>query len=231
MQAIQRIWAASWSTMFPSRCLGCGRRDVDLCDSCRDALERLPDRRCPYCARPPGRLGVCESCRTHSISLDAVRVDLVFDGAIRKAIHHFKYKQGAYLVPTLRDLCLETIGARPLSPDALVPVPIGPRRMRERGYNQSQLLAEAVGERINVPVMNALIRVREGPSQTRLSEGERRRNVRDAFAVNPELNPDGLRLLLIDDVMTTGATLDACARTLKRAGASRVFGLAVARET
>ena len=89
--------------------------------------------------------GVCERCRTHRINLDSVRVEFVFDGPLRKAIHALKYKHGTYLVPMLRDLCLETIRTRPLQPDALVPVPIGPIRLRQRGYNQAQLLAEAIG--------------------------------------------------------------------------------------
>ena len=78
--------------------------------------------------------------------------------------------------------------------------------------------------------MPVLERIKEGPSQTRLGEAERRANVRDAFKVRADLNPEGLRLLLVDDVMTTGATLDACARTLKRSGAAKVFGMTIARE-
>jgi ComF family protein len=157
-------------------------------------------------------------------------VDLVFDGPLRNAIHTLKYKQGTYLVPVLRDLCLQTVRARPLKPDALVPVPIGPRRLRERGYNQAELLAEAIGKVMNVPVMPVLERIKEGPSQTQLNVAQRRANVRDAFRVRADLNPDGLRLLVIDDVMTTGATLDACARMLKSSGAAKVFGMTIARE-
>ncbi|MFN0070662.1 MAG: ComF family protein [Chloroflexota bacterium] len=227
---LRHVWATGLASLFPSRCVGCGRRDTDLCDACRSNLLRLPDRRCPHCAAPAGRLGVCDRCRTHRVYLDSIRVDLAFDGPLRKAIHLLKYRHGTYLIPMLRDLALESIRARPLRPDAIVPVPIGPRRLRERGYNQSILLAEAIGSALNLPVMVALDRVKEGPSQTRLNVSERRANVRDAFAVRRDLDPDGLRLLLIDDVMTTGATLDACARALKRAGAARVFGLAVARE-
>jgi ComF family protein len=203
---------------------------MDLCQQCLANLERLPERRCPHCAGLPGRLGICDRCRTHRINLDAVRVEFVFDGPLRKAIHALKYKQGRYLVPTLSDLCLEVIRARPLHPDALVPVPIGPIRLRERGYNQAALVAEAIGGALHIPVMPALERVKEGPSQTRLGEAERRANVRDAFKVRADLNPEGLRLLLIDDVMTTGATLDACARMLKRSGAAKVFGMTIARE-
>jgi competence protein ComFC len=230
MQALRSAWSAGLTALFPSRCVGCARRDVDLCADCRAGLERLPERRCPHCAAPPGRLGVCDRCRTHRINLDSVRVEFVFDGPLRKAIHALKYKHGTYLVPVLRDLGLETIRARPLQPDAIVPVPIGPVRLRQRGYNQAALLSEAIGSALGVPVMPALLRVKEGLSQTRLNVAERRENVRDAFRVRVDLNPDGMRLLLIDDVMTTGATLDACARALKRAGAARVFGMTIARE-
>jgi ComF family protein len=225
------VWEAVRTFLFPSRCLGCGRRDFDLCPSCRDALPRLSSRRCPFCAGIPNRIGVCERCATHKISLDGVRVEYVLEGATRKGIHRLKYGHGKYLAPILAELALESLAVRPIAPQFLVPVPIGPKRQRKRGYNQSELLAQEIGLRLNVPVLNALMRVREGRAQVGLNAMERRANVRGAFELRPGAPVAGKRLLLIDDVMTTGATLDACARILKGAGAASVVASPVARET
>lgn len=224
------LWDAARSFLFPSRCLGCGRRDFDICPDCRAALPKLPIRRCPFCAGIPNRIGVCERCRTNKISLDGVRVEYVLDGPTRKAIHRLKYRRGTFLVPVLAELVLESIRVRPLAPQLVVPVPIGPLRRKQRGYNQSELLATQIGSTLNVPVQAALDRVREGRSQVGLSLRDRRENVRGAFALHPAAEVSGKRILLIDDVMTTGATLDACARVLKTAGAVSVVASPVARE-
>lgn len=230
MPELARLWSALAALLFPSRCLGCGRRDVDLCASCRAALPRLPERRCPTCAASPGTLGVCDDCRSRDIALDGVRVEYAFTGAVRTAIHRLKYRHGTYLVPTLRDLCLDALTVRPLAPDAIAAVPISPKRLRQRGYNQSQLIAEAVGTATGTIVIQALTRIREGQSQTRLDAIGRRENVRGAFALAPAIDVEGRRLLLVDDVMTTGATLNACAAALKSGGAAQVFGLVAAKE-
>jgi ComF family protein len=115
--------------------------------------------------------------------------------------------------------------------DVIVPVPLTSRRRRERGFNQSQLLAERVGRSLAVPFEEALLRVRSSIDQARSRSAEqRRRNVEDAFALRRGGDVTGRRVLLMDDVATTGATLDACARVLLENGANSVFGLTIARE-
>jgi len=113
--------------------------------------------------------------------------------------------------------------------DALVPIPLHPARRKERGFNQSAEIARWLGARVGLKVEEGLIRVKPTPPQARLRRTERLRNLRGALALAPEFDPRGRRLLLCDDVFTTGATADACARVLKKAGADEVAALTVAR--
>jgi len=130
----------------------------------------------------------------------------------------------------LSQLLAKYLSSHPLKGEVLVPVPLYPKRLRERGYNQASLLAKELGRLVGLPtVEDTLIRVKDAVPQARTRSAiERRQNVQDAFACNQRL--EGRQILLIDDVCTTGATLDACASALKAAGAGSVWGLTVARE-
>lgn len=149
-----------------------------------------------------------------------------YTGPLRHAVLLLKYEDRRGLAVDLGSLMASTLEQRreEWQPDALVPVPIHPQRRRERGYNQAELLAAAVGERCGLPVRLALDRVRDTPPQVGLSREERRENVRSAFAPRADAAP-GRRPVLIDDVQTTGATLEEAARALRAAGASAVFAL------
>jgi ComF family protein len=142
-----------------------------------------------------------------------------------------KYRGIRERATLLGDLVAEAIERRPLEVEALVPVPLSTGRRRRRGFNQSELIASQLAERIERPVLGGgLVRTRETPPQVRRTAAERRENVAGAFACpDPEVVA-GRRIGLVDDVMTTGATLDACAEILKMAGASRVYAIVVARE-
>ena len=132
--------------------------------------------------------------------------------------------------PTLGGLMASCVQKAGLEGDALVPVPLHPRRLRERGYNQAELLAQQMGRRLGVPVAaRSLVRVRNTPAQARSENRETRRaNVAAAFRAKDAF--DGRRVLLVDDVCTTGATLEACAAALREAGAQEVWGVTLARE-
>jgi len=154
-----------------------------------------------------------------------------FEGLIRRAIHELKYNNFKALGPPLACLLAEYLKARPLPREVLVPVSLHPRRLRERGYNQSSILAWELGGLVDLPVMEgSLLRLRDTPAQARAATAEvRRRNVAEAFACR-DGKLEGKEVLLIDDVCTTGATLDSCAVALKKAGAGSVWGLILARE-
>ena len=149
------------------------------------------------------------------------------------AIHRFKYRGEIFLVPYLSEFLIELCRRHKLNEriDCVVPVPLHPTRFRERNFNQSELLGCEIAACFSLPVLNrTLIRLRNTPSQTGLSGKERMTNVSDAFRVSNPLTFKGRRCLLVDDVLTTGATLNACRNRLLAAGAEEVYGLTLARD-
>jgi len=150
---------------------------------------------------------------------------------MREAIHQLKYQNLRALAIPLAEMLQEYLVASPLDVDVLVPVPLHRKRLRERGYNQARLLAQELGKLINIPVVDdVLVRLRHTPPQARTATiVERTHNITDAFACRDN-SLRGRRVLLIDDVATSGTTLDACAAMLKDNGAASVWGLVMARE-
>ena len=151
-----------------------------------------------------------------------------YDGLLREWIHLYKYGRIQTLARPLEDLLLRAV-PRDEAFDAIVPVPLHWRRQWQRGFNQADLLARGISRRLGVPVAHALRRTRSTDVQAGLSNAGRRRNVTHAFRVRRGASVGGQRILLIDDVMTTGSTAAACAQALKRAGAARVVLVTVAR--
>ncbi|MFN8636706.1 MAG: ComF family protein [Chloroflexota bacterium] len=217
--------------LFPDRCIGCRLRGVVLCEACAADVPRLGGEVCPLCAAPSRLARICQRCRAKPMTLDGVRAACHFDGAVRTAIHDLKYRGIRSRAGLLASFVAEAVEARPLAVDVLVPVPLAPARRRQRGFNQSELLATAVSARLGVSLLaSGLTRIRETPRQVGRSASERQTNVVGAFACQNGEGIVGRRVAVVDDVMTTGATLSACAEALKQAGASRVYGIVVARE-
>jgi ComF family protein len=217
--------------LFPSRCLGCGLRGVELCPACRTTIPWLTAEVCPICAAPTRLARICGSCRAEPPALDGSRAACRFDGVVRSAVHDLKYRGIQARAALLAELIAETLGRLPLAADVLVPVPLAPGRRRQRGFNQAELIAIRLGNRLGWPVEPSLLaRLRETSRQVERSAGERRANVAGAFGCSVPEAVIGRRVAVVDDVMTTGATLNACAEALKEAGASRVYGIVVARE-
>jgi len=172
--------------------------------------------------------GVCPLCRRGLRGFDAAYCYGAYDGNLRRLIHLLKYDRMRPLAVPLGRLM--AAGLPPNEPvDAVVPVPLHWRRRWRRGFNQSELLARQVAERYGVKVSSALRRGRATASQAGLTSSRRRANVAGAFFVKRRQEVEGRRILLVDDVMTTGATAGACGAALKRAGASRVTVLTLAR--
>jgi ComF family protein len=218
-------------SFFPRRCVGCGKVGSFLCPECLGKLPRLLPPLCPNCGRPQASGIVCPSCRQRKTEIDGIRSPFRFDEVIRKAIHELKYRNLKAISPCLAELLADYLKANPLPGEALVGVPLHPRRLRERGYNQSSLLARELGRRMGLPVIeDCLIRVKQVQPQVRAVDvEERRRNVADAFVCRDE-KVSGKQIILIDDVCTSGATLESCAAALKNKGATSVWGLTLARE-
>ena len=231
-RAVGRVASGAVDLLFPKRCVGCDTEGSFLCPDCRDGLPRLEPPFCFLCSQP-GRLivGLCPHCWARPLEINGIRAPYRMEGAVREAVHVLKYQGVRALAPVLGQLLGEFISSINLPADLLAPVPLHPLRERSRGYNQALLLAQEAGKQMTLPVeAKALRRIRHTPSQARsASQDERQANVAGAFAVDVAL-VQGRSVLLIDDVCTTGATLEACAIALKEAGATSVWGLALARE-
>ena len=224
--------STSVDLLFPKRCVGCDIEGAFLCEECGDDLPLLEPPYCFICSQP-GDLMVrlCRRCWERPLQIDGIRSAYCFEGAIRNAVHSLKYRNLRAMAPVLAGLLADFVVSQGIEADLLVPAPLHPRRERSRGYNQSLLLARETGALLNVETSNdALRRVQNTPSQASVSsEDERRANVVNAFQASPGL-VDGKRVIILDDVCTTGATLEACSLALKAAGAVSAQGLTLARE-
>ena len=199
---------------------------------CCEKLPRILPPFCTRCGRPLTSGTLCPSCWGARGDIDGIRSIFYFDGIVRKAIHELKYHNLRALSECLAELLYTYLWTNGIEGDTILSVPLHYDRLRDRGYNQSALLAVKLGRLSGMPVIeDCLVRVKGSKPQARTKTGEeRRKNVTGAFNCKNDVLK-GSRVLLIDDVCTTGATLEACAETLKRAGVKSVWGLTVARES
>lgn len=227
--------------VFPSFCRRCGRL-LDRSGErlvCRDCWAEARPRRsslCPVCGRffeGAGESHICRSCVEARPPYAVHRSCGAYDGALKDIILLFKYRELSVLGRGLAGIAGEAFGGdRELweGVDALIPVPLHPRRKRERGFNQSRVFAGELGKIVGIDVCDgALVKVRNAPPQTSLEGRERAGNVRDAYRVAKEDRVRGKVLMLADDVYTTGATIGECSRTLLEAGAREVRAVTIAR--
>jgi ComF family protein len=197
-----------------------------LCASCRAKIRRLEEPLCPRCGaeRESRRC----PCRSRLRNLNRLRAAAAYEGSLERAIHRFKYEGWRALAKPLARLLEDRLAVDGVPAGILVPVPLHRSRRSIRGYNQSELIARELGRSLHLPVQHALERTRDTPPQVGLDRIRRRENVEDAFRwTHAELKSEPV--LLIDDVATTGATLEACATALKAAGAGSVTGIVLAR--
>jgi len=234
------------SLVFPAPCRICGQtldtgNRIPFCHSCQRALKQeLPEPLCDRCGRPIVSTAVvggiskpqCHLCRNEVYDFEFARSFGAYTPPMARAILLLKYADiapiGAWFARQLAALG----GRHPQEYDAdvVVPVPLDRGRLRERGYNQAELIAKPLARLLGIPFRSyLLVRTRPRPNQLRLTRRERWDTVRGAYGTQETAQVDKLRVLLVDDVFTTGATLDACSRALRRAGAARVVCLTVAR--
>ncbi|MBT9160725.1 MAG: hypothetical protein DDT26_02021 [Dehalococcoidia bacterium] len=217
--------------IFPRRCIGCGAEGELLCLSCLNLFPRLTPPYCQCCAVPFSGGRLCPNCLKSPPAIDGIRSVFLHRGLARDAVRHLKYRNLKALARSLAELMAEYLVSNPLPADIMVAVPLHSKRVRQRGYNQSDLLAEELSRLINLPTASgSFVRLRNTPSQVSLGAEARHSNVQGAFhCKNPVYQGKGV--LLVDDVCTTGATLNACAVALKGAGAASVWALTLSRET
>ena len=238
--AVRRVPAAVFNLVFPDDCRVCGSRlrevsRVPVCSACLSAPRPLlAEYFCVDCktaflnAFPLDDNGRCSLCRRGLTGFDAAFSFGEYDGTLRKLIHLFKYDRFKPLARPLGRLLASAL-PRDWKYDMVVPMPLHWRRSWERGFNQSELLGKALSTKLGAPLVRAVSRKRRTPSQAGLTNAQRRVNVAGAFVWNKRVSVKDRHVLLVDDVLTTGATASACAAVLKRAGAKRVTVLTLAR--
>ena len=237
--------AAGWRTLadrarrlaqgsLPQACALCAARagNALLCAACASALPRLPAA-CPLCASPSAAAAVCGACLAQPPPFAATVAAFVYAFPVDRLLQQFKYGERLALADWAAADLAAAVAASLAGhhdagrPDFVCAVPLSPARQRERGFNQAQEIAVRTARRLGLPVGRALDRAARGVPQAALRWSERARNVRGAFACRRDVR--GLAIALVDDVMTTGATLTEAATTLRRAGAARVEAWVVAR--
>ena len=227
---ISRIGRAALDLIYPPRCAVCGTGGVFLCERCAGTLPRADGRRCDRCWLP--LRGVqCFACAEHPTHIEHLRSAFRYEGGVIRLVHAFKFGSQSSLAPSLGALLADAFERHGLEADVIVPVPLTGSRRRIRGYNQALLMAAELSKHAGVAVTETLRRTGHGATQAAsASAEERRRNVQGVFSVAKGQDVTGARILLIDDVATTGATLNACAAVLLEAGVAGVAGLTLARE-
>ncbi len=231
---------AAGAFLFPPRCCVCRsllREGVGLfCPVCTRTFRRIETPMCPVCGMPyRARTGVdhpCPECTDHAPPFEQARSVFLYEGALRKAIHRFKYERKPGLARGLGALLADFCGgwADDLPWDVVVPVPLYVSKIRKRGFNQALLLSRRIARRTGSSLcVDLLQRTRMTRPQVELSGQERRNNVRNAFSIKQRGECTKKRVLLVDDVITTGATVRECARILRRSGAASVHVIALAR--
>jgi ComF family protein len=226
----RKIQADLLALIFPDRCASCDQEGSSFCRDCQQKVEYLVPPLCPLCGYPSLDNLLCHRCQQSPLAIDGIRSVAFFEGPLRRAMHKLKYQGLRTVAVPLGQMMSAYWQREPLPADVIVPVPLHRRRLRQRGYNQAGLLAQVLGQEIGLPVHEDwLVRTKATSSQVDLDAAERKQNVAEAFQCKNREAIVGCRVLLIDDVCTTGATLEACSLALRQAGAQSVWALTLGR--
>lgn len=229
VEPLFNIWnLLDW--IFPPFCVNCHQIGYEICPDCFAGIALLEHRKtCEHCGKIITKGLICHECEHDPPAFDQLRSWAEYQGAMQKIITRIKYQRGIGLIPYLVEPLSKIINARNWPVDMIVPVPLGKKRLRERGYNQAEWIAKPIARALKVPfISRALRRIKETRSQVGLHAAERGQNMAGAFQADQTLCQDK-NILLIDDIATTGATLNECARALKLVGAKKIYCFTVAR--
>ncbi|QSZ27961.1 ComF family protein [Aceticella autotrophica] len=218
---------------FPPKttCLLCGeiiKEQFMICKNCEKKLKFIDERACKICGKPLEQYGICPDCENNRHIFDCNVSAFEYDEKMKELIARFKYYNERQLSDFFSYYMTESIKKRDWNIDVIIPVPLHKSKLNERGFNQSELIARNISYKLNVGMSKALRRLRDTPTQTVLNREYRINNVKDAFKALYFDAIKGKNILLIDDILTTGATLDECAKVLKDAGATKVYTATIA---
>ena len=224
-----RLFWNSIDWLFPPECIGCGKEGVLICSECWHSMVRADLNSCIYCGAQLSKRGVCTRCEHLQHAIHELRYVAAYQGVMRTAIHRLKYERDLGIALELADMLAQIMQATNWQIDLIMPVPLSEKRKAQRGYNQAALLAYPLSLQLHIPEnTKGLVRVHETRSQVNLNFKERQENVQGAFSADPAIVKDKT-ILLVDDVFTTGATINAAAAALREAGSKRVYALTVAK--
>lgn len=215
--------------LYPPVCCSCGRIGKLICEQCFSSIELTNQLNCIRCGEPISTGGLCVRCKNQAPHFAKLKSLGYYSGPLRDAVISLKYQRniglGDFFSSPLSDIVLK----EKWKIELITAIPLNSKRKRERGYNQAEILARPIARRLYIPFSSQLVqRVKSTTSQVGLNLKQRRLNMKDAFEGNPELVKNKT-ILVVDDVATTGATLDACAKALKEAGCQEVFCLTLAK--
>jgi ComF family protein len=215
-------------SVLSQNCLLCGTASGKelICHGCLTSLPFHMEHQCPVCALPSPDSHVCGKCLRQAPFFDSAFAALRYEFPVDAIIHGLKYGSKLAIAPLLGDLIADRVQALP-KPDLLIPMPLHGDRLRERGFNQSIEMSRTIGHHLNIPISHACKRVRATTSQASLSLEARTANLKGAFQCDHSV--EGLQIAVVDDVMTSGASMNELARTLKKQGAREVSAWVAAR--
>lgn len=215
--------------LFPPQCAGCKCSGYRWCPDCIKKSPKVAEIICPHCGMPNVEKNICYYCQQHPPSFKAARAWGLHVDPLRQAVHQLKYRRDIALGEILSISLLDLIQTQNWNINLIVPIPLAKKRLRQRGYNQAVLLAYPLAWHLGIEYSTkALIRNRETRTQIGLTKKERRENVRNVFSPDSYIIR-GKKILLVDDVITTGATLDSASEALLRCGAEAVYAVTLAR--
>lgn len=215
--------------LFPKKCVHCGAWEDYICSVCEKQIVFKLAQECPKCNRINIKGAYCKRCRRDKALSGVLALSYYKDPLIKELISEFKYNGVWDVAALFAEWASAKIKKEKVLFDIIAFVPLSKKRLAKRGYNQSELLAEVLGQKLKKPVIKGLKRIRETKTQVGLTKKERLSNLSQAFAFEGG-EVMGKKILLVDDVLTTGSTLNECAGALKRVGAKQVWGLVIAKE-
>lgn len=212
-------------------CVVCGTETFEsdfICHRCKSRLSPITDKFCPRCGRRTVADGLCLACKDDPPAFDAARAAFDYIPPESTVVKHFKFDNRPYLGKVLAPFLAKTWTASGFSADVVTFVPMTAKKERRRGYNQARLLAQETARLLHLPLHPLILKVKESKTQHELNRAERLENLSGCFRLAESAEVKGLSVLVIDDIITTGSTLSALAKVLKRRGAAKVYGLTFA---